>query len=133
MTGLGANENSTLQLQLDSPTFNHENPVEKGTVVLQFLPDFALWPGLKLGVKVSFDVEAAKPESSPYRDCHPTFAAKYVEVPRSDSNIGEKDPVRAVAVQDNFIRVDVPIPSGAKTATITAVDPGVVIDRVGVR
>ena len=102
-------------------------------LVLQFLPDFALWPGLKLGVNVSFDVEAAKPESSPYRDCHPSFAAKYVEVPRSDSNIGEKDSVRAVAVQDNFIRVDVPIPSGAKTATITAVDPGVVIDRVGIR
>ena len=86
-------------------------------LVLQFLPDFALWPGLKLGVKVSFyDGEAT-----------------YVEVPRSDSNIVEKDSVRAVAVQDNFIRVDVPIPSGAKTATITAVDPGVVIDRVGVR
>ena len=86
-------------------------------LVLQFLPDFALWPGLKLGVKVSFD----------------DGEAKYVEVPRSDSNIGEKDSVRAVAVQDNFIRVDVPIPSGAKTATITAVDPGVVIDRVGIR
>ena len=86
-------------------------------LVLQFLPDFALWPGLKLGVKVSFD----------------DGEAKYVEVPRSDSNIGEKDFVRAVAVQDNFIRVDVPIPSGAKMATITAVDPGVVIDRVGIR
>lgn len=134
LTGLGANENSTLQLQLESPTHvNPVNPVEKGTIVLQFLPDFALWPGLKLGVNVSFDVEAAKPESSPYRDCHPSFAAKYVEVPRSDSNLGEKDSVRAVAVQDNFIRVDVPIPPGAKTATITAVDPGVVIDRVGIR
>ena len=87
------------------------------SLVLQFLPDFALWPGLKLGVKVSFD----------------DGETKYVEVPRSDSNIGEKDSVRAVAVQDNFIRVDVPIPSGAKTVTIIAADPGVVIDRVGVR
>ena len=86
-------------------------------LVLQFLPDFALWPGLKLGVKVSFD----------------GGESKYVEVPRSDSNLGEKDSVRAVAVQDNFIRVDVPIPPGAKTATITAVDPGVGIDRVGIR
>ena len=118
LTGLGANENSNLQLE--SPTLNHVNsvnPVEKETIVLQFLPDFALWPGLRLGVKVSFD----------------GGEAKYVEVPRSDSNIGEKDPVRAVAVQDNFIRVEVPIPSGAKACTITAVDPGVVIDRVGVR
>jgi hypothetical protein len=87
------------------------------SLVLQFLPDFALWPGLKLGVKVSFD----------------DGEAKYVEVPRSDSNIGEKDSVRAVSVQDNFIRVEVPIPSGAQACTITAVDPGVVIDRVGVR
>ena len=120
LTGLRADENSTPQLQLESPTLNHVNPVnpvEKETIVLQFLPDFALWPGLRLGVKVSFD----------------GGEAKYVEVPRSDSNIGEKDPVRAVAVQDNFIRVEVPIPSGAKACTITAVDPGVVIDRVGVR
>ena len=86
-------------------------------LVLQFLPDFALWPGLKLGVRVSFD----------------NGEERYVAVPRSDSSIGEKDPIRAVAVQDNFIRVDVPIPSGAKKATVTAVDPGVVIDRVGVR
>ena len=120
LTGLRADENSTPQLQLESPTINHVNsvnPVEKRTIVLQFLPDFALWPGLRLGVKVSFD----------------GGEAKYVEVPRSDSNIGEKDPVRVVAVQDNFIRVEVPIPSGAKACTITAVDPGVVIDRVGVR
>jgi hypothetical protein len=118
LTGLGANENSNLQLE--SPTLNHVNsvnPVEKRTIVLQFLPDFALWPGLKLGVKVSFD----------------DGEAKYVEVPRSDSNIGEKDSVRAVAVQDNFIRVEVPVPAGAKACSITAVDPGVVIDRVGVR
>lgn len=51
-------------------------------------------------------------------------------VPRSDSNIGEKDPVRNAAVQDNFIRVRIPVPADAKTAKIFAVDPGVVIDAV---
>ena len=88
-----------------------------GTLVLQFLPDFALWPGLKLGVEVSFD----------------GGAAKYVAVPKSDANIGEHDPVRNRAVQDNFIRVEVPVPEGAHRVRIAAVDPGVVIDRVGVK
>ena len=85
-------------------------------LVLQFLPDFALWPGMKLRVKVAFD----------------GGTAQEVAVPKSDSNIGEKDPVRNAAVQDNFIRVRVPVPAGARTATVRALDPGVVIDRVGV-
>ena len=114
----GVGDGALLKFDLNHlPTHSNTHPLNQSSLVLQFLPDFALWPGLKLGVKVSFDAGEAK----------------YVEVPRSDSNIGEKDSVRAVAVQDNFIRVEVPIPSGAKTATITAVDPGVVIDRVGVR
>ena len=87
------------------------------TLVLQFLPDFALWPGMKLGVEVSFDDDSGK----------------YVAVPKSDANIGEHDPVRNRAVQDNFIRVEVPVPNGSKRVTIMAVDPGVVIDRVGIR
>jgi hypothetical protein len=86
-------------------------------LVIQFLPDFALWPGLKLGVEVSFD----------------DGTVKYVVVPKCDANIGEHDPVRNRAVQDNFIRVEVPVPNGSKRVTIMAVDPGVVIDRVGIR
>ena len=86
-------------------------------LVIQFLPDFALWPGLKLGVEVSFD----------------GGTAQYVAVPKSDSNIGEHDPVRNRAVQDNFIRVEMPVPSGAKSVKIVATDPGIVIDRIGVR
>ena len=87
------------------------------SLVLQFLPDFALWPGMKLRVNVAFD--GAAPVE--------------VAVPKADSNIGEKDPVRNAAVQDNFIRVAVKIPDGAKSVVISAIDPGVVIDRVGVR
>ena len=100
--------------QDDNPV-NLVNPVQKETLVIQFLPDFALWPGLKLGVEVSFD----------------EGAAQYVAVPKSDSNIGEHDHIRNQAVQDNFIRVEVPIPLGAKRVRITATDPGVVIDKVG--
>ena len=99
----------------DGNHVNLVNPVQK--LVLQFLPDFALWPGLKLGVEVSFDAGEAR----------------FVAVPKSDANIGEHDPVRNRAVQDNFIRVEVPVPAGAKTVRIVATDPGVVIDRVGIR
>jgi len=100
--------------QDDNPV-NLVNPVQKETLVIQFLPDFALWPGLKLGVKVSFD----------------DGVAQYVAVPKSDSNIGEHDRIRNQAVQDNFIRVKVPVPLGAKRVKIIATDPGVVIDKVG--
>ena len=103
--------------KLDDNPVNLVNPVQKKTLVLQFLPDFALWPGLKLGVEVSFD----------------DGTVKYVAVPKSDANIGEHDPVRNRAVQDNFIRVEVPVPAGAKSVKIVATDPGVVIDRVGIR
>jgi len=138
---------------------NPVNPVEKETLVLQFLPDFALWPGLKLGVEVSFDVSperdspvavgdqvgrmsvANEPRSgrkSPSEVAEGELnagcgEAKYVAVPKSDANIGEHDPVRNRAVQDNFIRVEVPVPAGATSVKIIATDPGVVIDRIGVR
>ena len=86
-------------------------------LVVQFLPDFALWPGLGLGVDIRFD------------DGEPI----YVEVPKHDSNIGEMDPVRNRAVMDNFIRVEMPLPQGTKKVAIIAHDPGVVIDRVGIK
>ena len=108
----GVGEGASLNYELPAP-----QAVQRDELVLQFLPDFALWPGMKLRVKVSFD------------DGEP----QEVAVPKSDSNIGEKDPVRNAAVQDNFIRVNVPVPSGAKGVTIYALDPGVVIDKVGVR
>ena len=109
------------------------NPAENETLVLQFLPDFALWPGLKLGVEVSFDVSPERSEVAEGELNAVCGAVKYVAVPRSDSNIGEHDPVRNRAVQDNFIRVEVPVPAGARRARVAAVDPGVVIDRVGIR
>ena len=106
---------------------------DKETLVVQFLPDFALWPGLKLGVEVSFDVSPERSEVAEGELNAGCGETKYVAVPKSDSNIGERDPVRNRAVQDNFIRVEISVPAGAKRVKITAVDPGVVIDRVGVR
>ncbi|MBQ3806977.1 MAG: glycosyl hydrolase 115 family protein [Kiritimatiellae bacterium] len=112
---------------------NPVNPVEKETLVLQFLPDFALWPGLKLGVEVSFDVSPERSEVAEGEFNAGCGTAEYVAVPKSDANIGEHDPVRNRAVQDNFIRVEVPVPAGATSVKIIATDPGVVIDRIGVR
>ena len=125
-----ANSNvATDQLELKSGnTGNIGN-----TLVIQFLPDFALWPGLKLGVEVSFDVSPERSEVAEGELNAGCGAAKYVAVPKSDANIGEHDPVRNRAVQDNFIRVEVPVPEGARRVRIAAVDPGVVIDRVGVK
>lgn len=87
------------------------------TLVLQFLPDFALHPGLKLDVKIVFD----------------DGTEHLVEVPKSHANIGEHDRVRNAAVQDNFIRVEVAIPAAARKFSLIATSPGVVIDRVGIR
>lgn len=98
-------------------TLEYNIPEGSKKLVLQFLPDFALWPGLKLGVDVSFG-EGMR---------------QYVAVPKSDSNIGEHDRVRHAAVQDNFIRVEIDIPAGVKKCSVIATDSGVVIDRIGVR
>ena len=106
------------ELNYELGTRNYElNDGKPSYLVIQFLPDFALWPGLGLGVEVRFD-DGEK---------------IYVKVPKSDSNIGEHDKIRNQAVQDNFIRVNVEIPEGAKTLTIISKDAGVVIDRVGVK
>ena len=58
---------------------------------------------------------------------------KFVEVPGSDSNLGEHDRIRNKAVQDNFIRVEIPVPAGEKSFKVVAKYPGVVIDRIGLR
>ena len=102
------------QLGLEIGTGNTGNI--GNTLILRFLPDFELWPGLGLGVDLQFD-DGEK---------------IYVEVPKHDSNLGEQDVVRNKAVQDNFIRVAVSIPEGAKKVRIIAKNPGVVIDSVGI-
>lgn len=51
------------------------------------------------------------------------------------ANIDENDGVRHAAVQDGFIRIAIPagLQSGKNTVTLVAIDPGVVIDRIGVK
>lgn len=88
-----------------------------GTLVIQFLPDYPLWPGLKYGVDVSFD----------------SGAPVYTPVPMRDSATGGGSSSRTLALMDQFVRAEVAIPAGAKTVKIAAAGPGVAIDCVGVR
>ena len=88
------------------------------SLVLQFLPDFALWPGLGLSV----DVRVNGGE------------AVNVKVPGNNANLGEHDKVRNAAVQDNFVRAvveGVSLKDGENIVEIIACEPGVVIDKVG--
>ena len=91
---------------------------EAANLVIRFLPDFALWPGLgmKVGVKIGDAPE------------------KIIEVPASDSNIDERDRVRQRSVMDNFIDVRLPLGDIGENGkvVIRAISPGVVIDKVGI-
>ena len=88
-------------------------------LVLQFLPDYRLYPGMKLCVEVS--VNGGAPQ--------------IVEVPYSDGTRDENSQGRSMAVQDNFCRAFVPcaLRDGKNVVRVTAFDAGVVLDRLAVR
>ncbi|MBR1870487.1 MAG: glycosyl hydrolase 115 family protein, partial [Kiritimatiellae bacterium] len=72
----GVGEGAEVEYVFEVEEGDNSRKSAKKDLILQFLPDFALWPGLGLGVEVQ--VNGGK-----------WF---YVEVPKHDSNIGEKDP-----------------------------------------
>ena len=85
---------------------------------LDFLPTFRLYPGRAL-LRVAVGVDDG--------------ALVAIEVPGSSGHEDEHGQVRSIAVQDNFVRVDVPLhglAAGKHVFRIRAVDPGVVIDRI---
>ncbi|HEY1789050.1 MAG TPA: glycosyl hydrolase 115 family protein [Verrucomicrobiae bacterium] len=85
--------------------------------LIDFLPTFRIYPGMKLRVSVKVD------DNRPYE----------IEVPGSDGTESENGPIRSRAVQDNYVRARVPLTGvepGKHTLRIQAVDPGVVIDRI---
>ena len=86
------------------------------TLVLQFLPDYRLYPGLQLRVNVS--VNGAAPVT--------------VEIPTSNGRADESSPTRTAAVLDNFVRARLPVTlrAGANTIRILALDPGPALDRL---
>ncbi len=88
-----------------------------GEALIDFLPTFRIYSGMKLRVAASMD------------DGVPTI----IEVPGSSGSENENGPVRSFAVQNNYVRARVPLPgltAGKHTFKIRAVDPGAVIDRV---
>ena len=86
-------------------------------LVLQFLPDYELWPGVGLEVKVS--VNGADPVK--------------VEVPVHNSNLDAHTKARQALVMDNFVRAatGIELKDGDNLIRIIAVSPGVALDKIG--
>ena len=88
-----------------------------GEALIDFLPTFRLFPGMKLRVAVTLD-------SQP-----PVL----VEVPGSNGLEDENGASRHEGIQNNYVRARLPLPKllpGQHVLKISAVDPGVVIDQV---
>jgi len=84
---------------------------------VDFLPSFRIYPGMKLAISISID-------GAP---------STMYEVPGSSGSEDENGNIRRNAVQDNYVRLRVPLPelaAGKHIFRISAVDPGVVVDRV---
>ena len=84
---------------------------------IDFLPSFRIYPGMKLFVAVSVD-------GSPF--------TRYA-VPGSSGSEDENGQIRRDAVQNNYVRLRVPLPPlgpGQHRFRVAAVDPGAVMDRI---
>jgi hypothetical protein len=108
----GAGKGAALEYELEAKE-------GEDALVLQFLPDFRLFPGEKLRVSVS--VNGAEPFE--------------VEVPGSNGREDEKGETRRYAVQDGFVRAAKKgvLKAGNNSVKVLALDAGVVLDKVGVR
>jgi hypothetical protein len=103
----------------NAPTLHFDFAAQPGNaeLLIDFLPTFRIFPGMKSRVAVSVD------DQSPI----------VVDVPGSGGSEDENGRVRANAVQDNYARARVPLPGltpGRHVLTIRAVDPGIVIDQL---
>ncbi len=108
----GAGKGAALEYELEAKEGEE-------ALVLQFLPDFRLFPGGKLRVAVS--VNGAEPFE--------------VEVPGSNGREDEKGETRRYAVQDGFVRAARKgvLKAGKNSVKVLALDAGVVLDKVGAR
>lgn len=97
--------------------YNFESKATNIEAFVDFLPTFRIYPGTKLRVAVSVDEQAPA----------------IVEVPGSSGAENENGTVRSRAVQDNYVRAQIPLSNiepGKHTFKIRAIDPGAVIDRI---
>ncbi|HVZ64730.1 MAG TPA: glycosyl hydrolase 115 family protein [Lacunisphaera sp.] len=90
-----------------------------GEVLVDFLPTFRIYPGMKLRVGVGFDDQPVA----------------VVEVPGSSGREDENGTIRSDGIQNNFVRATVPLPAlppGRHILKLRAIDPGAVIDRISI-
>ena len=108
------NENDSKAPALE---FDFKSAAGDAEALIDFLPSFRLYPGMKLRIAVSVDNDA------------PTT----LEVPGSNGAENENGTIRSQAVQNNYVRAQVPLPAltaGKHIFKIRAMDPGVAIDRI---
>jgi hypothetical protein len=103
----------------NAPTleFDFTSKAGDAEALINFLPTFRIYPGMKLRVAISVD------------DRPPTL----VEVPGSSGAENENGAIRSSAVQNNDVKTQIPLTNldaGKHTLKIRAVDPGAVIDAV---
>ena len=103
----------------NAPALEYDFLVKPGHPVacLDFLPTFRICPGMKLRVAINVDDQSST----------------MVEVPGSSGAENENGTVRSLAVQNNYVRVRLPLSGlaiGKHAFKIRAIDPGVVIDRI---
>ena len=106
----GVGEGATLEFDLATKGVMGEK------LLVRFLPDYRLWPGMKLRVKVA--VNGAE-ESE-------------IEVPASSGKYDESSPERRDMVLNNEAIAELPVEGEIKSVRIIALDPGVVVDAIAV-
>lgn len=112
-------QSSWLETDTNSPGLEFDFHAKGGDAeaLIDFLPTFRIYPGMKLRVAVSVD----------------DAAPQIVEVPGSSGAENENGKIRQFAVQDNFVRAPIPLKNlsaGKHVFKIRAMDPGAVIDQV---
>jgi hypothetical protein len=112
-------DSSWNETDTNAPTLEFDFTCQGGDAeaLVDFLPTFRLYSGMKLRVAVSVD----------------DHAPRLVEVPGSSGAENENGPIRSSAVQNNYTRAGISLPglaTGKHTLKIRALDPGVVIDAI---
>jgi hypothetical protein len=98
-------------------TYDLSVPDSSASLYIEFLPTFRIYPGMQLRVAVSVDGSAPIP----------------VEVPGSNGKEDENGPSRNLGIRNNYVRAKLPVAAlskGRHELSISALDPGVVIDRI---
>ncbi|HVU22825.1 MAG TPA: hypothetical protein VHE13_01795, partial [Opitutus sp.] len=107
----------------DAPTLEYDfsaggtNNGSDGDLLIDFLPTFRIYPGLKQRVAIAVGDQPAM----------------IIEVPGSSGREDENGTIRSDGIQNNYVRASVPLPAlpaGRHVLKVRAIDPGVVIDRL---